>query len=697
MVEASMTFTMGRAKTKKDLIWSLLLAMTTSLFLAGCGGSSPSGGAAPGTATVNVRVAFPSPPPPPENVFPFAQEAAPLGVPYAAESAVVAVYSATDNTPVASLTLTRSQPSKSITLTSGTDYRFEVSVRDAGGLELAWGEQTQTISASTTVTLTPKTIIRSVKLWALGAPVNGGEKAKVFLAVYADQAGDYMYQVPDGDFTVTWSASGGTLDANNQSRLGAEVSYDGSSSKITVTAHVSGVNESHQLTTFQKSVDIYPFQGGGNGATLSDQLPNWLGPSNAFVSLYLGSSPWRSTGVGVHAAVGGAGNFSLPMPSGSDLANNQAVQNHAEAIFAQLQSFLDTCSNPSWTQGPMPAVISFAYFALSQQVGSSYSYVGSAKLHQAGGDVYTKPVYLVYSDRAAQAVGEAVCGSGPMNFNINLQAGWNLWVADYSSSPGSVSVVPLPSDPYTPSNDSHEWYVKLTRTDLVLEASNTNYSPVEGQPVTIAFDMRNRLPYGIDPGMVTLEFAYNDAQIVVNSVSVGTWDATTKQLQLDAPAPGQVQPITVTLTPQSGTAGSTLTFDISLNYPEDLDASNNSLSITLTPSSSTGGSSVGVELDMESPSVNFQSPAPYAHLDKSTPIVVEVQANDNVGIDELELYAGFRKIATMQDFSPPPAGSDIYTFNWNASGFSSGRYTLTAIAYDASGNSSRAEVEISLY
>ena len=681
--------------TKGKVLGVLGIFLAAALLLAGCGASTD--GAPSGQAKVKVQVAFPHRTAPPPRYAPFGQDAVQLGVPPAAESAVVKVYSASSNTLVASLTLTRTQSAGSVTVASGADYRFEVSVKDANGLEVAWDERTETINGDTTISLTPKAIIRSVQLWAEGAPISAGDKAKVYLRVFADAAGDYFYQVPDSDFNVTWSvASGGSLDPVNQSRLGAEVSYDGTSTKITVTAQVSGLSETHQQTTIQKSVDIFLFQGSGNAATLSDQLPGWLGPSNTYVSLYLGATPWQSTGVGVRAAVDGAGNFSLPFPSGSDLAANQTVRDHASEVFFQLQSFLDSCSNPSWTQAPTPAVISFAYFGLLHQEGASYPYIGSAKLHQQGGDVYSKPVYLVYSDRDAHAVGQANCGGGILNFDMNFQAGWNLWVADYSGTSPSIHVSPLPSDPYAPSNDGYQWYVKLTRTDLALEASNTSYSPVAGQPTTITFDLKNRLPYGSDPGTITLQFTYNDAEIVIDSASVGTWDSATKQLQLDAPAPGQIQPVSITLTPQSGAAGGTVSLDISLNYPDDLDASNNSLGITLTPSSSSGNSSVGVGLDMESPSVMFQSPSPYAHLNKTVPIAVEVQAFDNIGIVELELYVGFRRIATLQDFSPPQNDTDIYTYSWDASGFSPGRYTLTAIAYDATGNSSRAELEVRL-
>ncbi|RJQ44246.1 MAG: hypothetical protein C4534_06715 [Gaiellales bacterium] len=90
--------------------------------------------------------------------------------------------------------------------------------------------------------------------------------------------------------------------------------------------------------------------------------------------------------------------------------------------------------------------------------------------------------------------------------------------------------------------------------------------------------------------------------------------------------------------------------------------------------------------DSEPPVVSVDSPSPGATL--SGTVAVEISASDGSGISKVELYVGDRLIDTK---TSAPYGSHIYTRS-----LADGSYSVTAKAYDATGNTSTRSVEVTV-
>lgn len=84
-----------------------------------------------------------------------------------------------------------------------------------------------------------------------------------------------------------------------------------------------------------------------------------------------------------------------------------------------------------------------------------------------------------------------------------------------------------------------------------------------------------------------------------------------------------------------------------------------------------------VGADTQRPSVAIAAPMGGASV--SGTVAVDVSASDNVGVQRVELRANGALVAT--DTAAP------YQFSWNTAAFANGGVTLTAVAYDAAGNS----------
>ena len=83
-----------------------------------------------------------------------------------------------------------------------------------------------------------------------------------------------------------------------------------------------------------------------------------------------------------------------------------------------------------------------------------------------------------------------------------------------------------------------------------------------------------------------------------------------------------------------------------------------------------------IQTDTQVPGVSIISPIDGLSINGS--ITVKVNAEDNVGIERLELYVNEDLFGT--------ATTAPFNFYWNTEGYTEGWYELSAIAYDASGN-----------
>lgn len=91
--------------------------------------------------------------------------------------------------------------------------------------------------------------------------------------------------------------------------------------------------------------------------------------------------------------------------------------------------------------------------------------------------------------------------------------------------------------------------------------------------------------------------------------------------------------------------------------------------------------------DTTAPVVSIISPADGSVLSRSI-VNVSVNASDNVGVAKVKFYLGDRQLGT--DRTAP------YNFSFNTKRLASGSYTLTARAFDAAGNMSLTQIQVTV-
>ncbi len=649
--------------------------------LTSCGGQ---GGGARAKARVVVSVAFP----------PRAQSSGsmlglvPTGAPEAAEAATVKIYDANQSL-VQTVTLTRNDPSASVTLNTGT-YSFEVSVTDGQSppLEVAWGEKTGvTISGDTTVALKVKSILRDLIFQTEGIPINANDSVNVGLTA-TSKSGSYFYRLPLGDLdSVSWQVSGGSLISGG--KLGAEVAWNGSDSAIEVTAQAQGLGEDHQPTTVTKSVHIVPFTKAGDPLTVNGQFASWQGPDGARLVL---ADNHGQPALDL-ATVQSDGTFQAAFPSGNDLASHTNM-------LQQLDTLWSGCTNFSWTDAPEPAVVSTGHMLITTSSGQELAQVTIANASE------NEEGFFAYLDRDVSAQGSAVCFGMSITFDLQAQAGWN-WVVqqiDQRSGQGTITMRPATPNPYSVP-DGFVWLADVRYADLKLTAPNTSFSPTVGQDFQVQLVVENRA--GTDAVDFKVQLDFDDAKLSVVSVSSSpdlspSYNPDDKAIYFTSNlGVGDSVAVTLTLRAASGTEGSSLSLGATVENigpPEDIDPSNNSVTITITPQQASSPANVGLALDMDPPVVSFASPSDGATLDRNaSPVVVQLEANDNVGVSNLEIYNGFQLLGSLNS-GDVQYDSDLqrYLYNWDVSALSSGAYRLTAVAYDAAGNSGTANIQVTL-
>jgi hypothetical protein len=97
-----------------------------------------------------------------------------------------------------------------------------------------------------------------------------------------------------------------------------------------------------------------------------------------------------------------------------------------------------------------------------------------------------------------------------------------------------------------------------------------------------------------------------------------------------------------------------------------------------------GGDDGDQENDTEAPTVSITSQEDGSTV--SGTVEIQVSATDNVGIDKVELYIGDTLVGS--DSQSP------YTFSIDTTKYEDGTYTITAKAYDTSGNTAEASIKL---
>ncbi|UZX16300.1 Ig-like domain-containing protein [Thermus sp. PS18] len=261
-----------------------------ALILGACNTQNTSGDT--GKSTVTVSVAFPQ-----RQVS--GSGLTPQGVPWSAAEADVKVYNNQGNL-VKSATLTWQDPTASFILENGT-YTFEVSVwsqqlvnnEPQRWKEVAWGQETHTITQNTNLPLKPKAILGNAWLSFSGnGIISPGEELNLRLLVVepGGYSGDYF---PLDDYNVNYEigtctqsdcsdftpSNAATIEAQSKTGVRIKAGQVQQNTTIYVKAEVSGLGSDHQdttLTRYSPPIQI-PVSGNGVGIELDFNPPGvWL-------------------------------------------------------------------------------------------------------------------------------------------------------------------------------------------------------------------------------------------------------------------------------------------------------------------------------------------------------------------------------------------------------------------------------------
>ncbi|HOO70675.1 MAG TPA: Ig-like domain-containing protein [Spirochaetota bacterium] len=219
---------------------------------------------------------------------------------------------------------------------------------------------------------------------------------------------------------------------------------------------------------------------------------------------------------------------------------------------------------------------------------------------------------------------------------------------------------------------------------------------------------------GVSDGSVTItatayDASGNDASDSVTvTVDNVTEDVTDPTVTITAPSDSTEVSDTITITASASdnvgvtsvefyVAGSLVSTDTSSPYEYSWNTtgvSNGSYAVTATAYDASGNDasdSVTVTVnniteDTTDPTVAITAPSDSAEV--SDTITITASASDNVGVTSVEFYVAGSLVST--DTSAP------YAYSWNTTGVSDGSVTITAIAYDASGNDASDSVTVTV-
>lgn len=388
----------------------------------------------------------------------------PQAVPAGASRAVINVYKG--NTLIRTLTVEAAGGTvqQSIQLTAGDTYRFETSILNKEGTEIAWGNTERAIQASTTVNLDFRSVIRHVEL--TGTPFDASNRATVFLDVRTLPGG---VTVPHTDFEVTYSVSGGELVSS--SKLGAEVQADGSG-PVNVTATVMGLSEAQQVVSFTHTLAL-PFAPAEGARTVQANVQSWPSPLTAQLRARYTSGP-----ISLSGSVDGGGKLNLELP---------AASNSLEAGF--LERYIDYLigSNEEreqlryvWTTAPgdLPGI-----FIAAPQLYSGDAPLGKLEMNVPGQPPVAGFIY-VPEDREIR--GEGIGGGyvvGIAAVDFQLKAGWNVVFSKVSYYPDGADLVQhdMTSAPLDEVLPMATWTTDLpSMADLALSLTASDPTPDEG-------------------------------------------------------------------------------------------------------------------------------------------------------------------------------------------------------------------------
>ncbi|WP_159066001.1 Ig-like domain-containing protein [Deinococcus ficus] len=654
---------------------------TLSLALVACNPpTTPTENVAPTTA-VTLRVSFPG-----ETGI------RPLGTPTTAQTASVKVYDG--NRLETTLRFESYSPTRTVNLKAGITYRFETSVMDMTGQEIAWGTRDHNVNGyAETVDLKFKSILGDAKLTSTPL-VNGTVDVSLdVLGLPYNMPGSSGQptapMVPLGDFEATYTVVGGTVESS--SNLGLRLRPAGIGN-VTVTVQVSGLNKDHTSTILERTLTFAVTQ--PDPSTITGQVQNWMADKNLIASVQ-GNSNSNVTAVGV---VGATGALDISLPDGS---------------LATAADFNSLFTGVTWEVAPAAAqAITMFGFGLR----ADNKYIGDLELAtRATGGQYVpgdmNAAAMVYVDRDVVGKGQSRSTTSyptpveqVFNFDFSLKKGWNLFMMDVKAVqqmpafpggpyPGQnytlITQGNIHAVPYVPGSalpQGMNWYAKFENiTDLAVEQVVDNTTPIEGNTVVHTVKVSNNGPselstYGMGTSVVLdlpkgLNWSY-DGNCSFTSDYSGVTNGT---LRCSVPTPMKGQSSTMSFrTTAEGLYSApgnpiTLTAKLDTQSYYDLEKANDLGNVIITRQKSSGSGTPTV--DLRAPQVSFQM---VGQLQAGLPVTLSGNVTDDGKVAKVEVYEGVHLLGTAV------VNGTSWSYTWTPT--TTGSFKLQAVAYDGAGN-----------
>ena len=587
-----------------------------------------------------------------------------LGSPISANKAVITIYEGTTLLGTQEIVKSGSTSSVSVQLPIGRTVRFDVSVKNASGTEVAWGSMEYKPTASAKVELPIKSIIGSAALTTERQLPQGRELALKVNAIDSSN-------MPLGDYEVNYSITGGKI--LSESKLGVVI--DVTEPTATITATVSGLSSAHRTINYTSTRFLIKDLGAPltlNGTTIVNQSNSFpSGTPTTGVSFPLEIVGQTRGGKPISGTIQPDRSFTVTLPSVTDelvLSPYPGLSDGTKGVMIPIKDIYPAYNGTRIGSFTSP-------LNLQLRGGTTTDLIGLIYVDQ-------DTSYTRYIDNRFCTIGGGCVGS-PTLTTSEVKRGWNVV---YSQSPWlnspSTYMAPLVGED---GQLGYFNYLTLNIVDAGVTQQADTVTPLEGYDVnhTVAITgAAGPVILSIPKGLLlnggftgaSCEAAvststsndYTCRPNVINGAMNITFKTTAQPLDHFPENPSH-------LVVRLGKGGF-----IDLNSANDT----SSLAFTRQPGVK---ASVSPSTDLQAPLVSIDSPS---NPTLNAILKITGTASDNNTVQKVEFYDGVILLgqATL-------SGS-IWHFNWTPT--SSGVHELKAVAYDSSGNTGMSQISVTV-
>ncbi|WP_152640247.1 COG1470 family protein [Thermus filiformis] len=553
--------------------------------------------------------------------------------------------------------LTPANPSATLSLSPGRTYDFELSVKADPGdnqpKEVAWVRESRNITGDTTIPLRPRAIATGVMLVTY-TPLREGKATEVELWIDTpigplpsksfplDDLGDPAYAVVSGSATVE---AGSKLGA----RVAAAPGSAGTQVALRVSLQAMGSDHTLQTLTDELTLSVLNRLPSDDGQTFGGSVAN-LGPGVLPAPLEIHA---LSDSLGPWGTLQPDASFTIGLKPGADLEDHLAP-----LVFEPL-----SCT---WTDTPedtnfVPVDFEAGTYDLLLVNDPSLAYQPGYKMGA-----------LVYMDRPLSARGNCTDPYYGITyaFDFNLQAGWNIWVIEFTSS-NSLSYSGTPFSGSTPSGLN--WYLspEPTPPGFTISLNPTSLTVQQGQSGTTTLTIT---PQNGFTGEVTLALERQDGTPAPSGITLSPTSVTVSGSS----------PVTQVLTLSVGAGVTTGTYNLRVKATSGSLVSTANLTLYVTSGGGGSGANVGVSADFSPPWGWISYPGWGESLPAGTPVNIRGWARDNQALASVEVYVNFQPLAgvVITQYAPGDWG---WSVPWTPS--TPGRNRIDLVVKDQGGNS----------